>query len=421
MEAENAVIGIASMNEEIIDKVRDRIPKPYYLNSIKNRILLKAIYELDEDGKGISPVTVGEHLEGEQLQKLGGVKGIINKLETYGQGDLQQLETCLDQVVEDFVEREGRRLLLRSEQKIDEGENTLAVFEWLDSKLESLQSELSSSDIDHVGSGFNELIDFLEETEKNGRPAGSISTGISDLDDRINYICPQDYLIISADTKKGKTSLALQIADTAVDGQGRNAFIFSGEMTRREILMKIASKRGIADLNEMQNGELSQDQWDRLVNMQSQLSEQGFYTIRSQQPTIYDFLNAVRKADAEYGVDLAVLDYLQDLQNPSPVKMEQHEFLSQASSKIKDFSTQEEIPIIAISRENKNGTDFGTSGAKYDCNYRIQIKDAEPKKDEYTKAVLKIPYARFGRGGSVSMIFEGQYSRFIQPSSEVNY
>jgi replicative DNA helicase len=411
---EDAVVGMAIYESDLVEKIKDRIPSPSYLGNPTNRIILRAVYDLHETDHDITPVTVAETLEGEDLEKIGGSSTIAKRAENYSFLDPEGIESCLEEVVEDYIERETRREIESANEKIKEGANVISVIQSLNARLDELQSEKVSAEIHHVSDSYEELHGLLEQAKEHGALPGTLSTGFSDVDDRIQGIARNDLILISADTGVGKTSFALQIADTVADGQDKNVLIFSGEMHGWEVLMKILSKRGVATLDEMQNGELSDKQWKHIVNAENQLRENGLYTIRESQPTIYDFRSALRRADEEYGIDLAVLDYVQMLRNPKPQKLDGVEHLNLVSSELRDFTNEADIPVLAISRENKQGDIYGSSQLKYDCNYRIVIKDPQPDNEDKNNRVVSIEKARLAKGGKLKFSFQGENSRFIR-------
>jgi replicative DNA helicase len=409
-QAEDAVVGMALYQPDLIPKIQDRLPSTAYLKSSRNQTILRTVYEIHDDGQDVTPVTVAEELEGEKLKEIGGASYLAQLANNYSVLDTEGFESCVDDVVSNHIEREAYKKLIRGGERIDDGEDAQGVIQDVTASLDNLQAKNTTSDITQVANDADSFLDMIDEADENGALPGTLSTGFPKLDDRIKGISKNDLILISADTGIGKTSLALQIADTVADGQGGNALIFSGEMHGWEIIMKLLSKRGVATLDEMQDGELSEDQKDKIEQEIDDLKNTGLYTIRESQPTIYDFKGAVRRADSEHGIDLAVLDYVQMLRNPSPEAMDSVEHLNLVSSELRDFTNDIEVPVLAISRQNKGGEIYGSSQLKYDCNYRIVI---EGPGDGSSERMLKVEKARLAKGGKLSMQFQGEYSRFI--------
>lgn len=417
MESENAVVGMALYEQDLIPEIKDRLPSPDYFRTETNKKIIQTIYKMHSDDQDVTPITLAEKLEGEDLAKIGGSSALAEMAQNYSVLDSDGFESVIEQVKQRYIKRESRRELERAENKIKGSENPVSVLQKITAKLDQLQSEQVNSEIHHIGESAGDLYEKLEQAKENGALPGNLSTGFPELDERMKGISKNDFILLSADTGVGKTSMALQIADTVADGQNKNALIFSGEMHGTEILMKILSKRGAATLDEMQDGDIGDKQWNRLVNEITQINESGLYTIRESQPTIYDFKAAVRRADNEYGIDFAVLDYVQMLDNPSPKKMDSVEHLNLVSSEIRDFTNDMDIPVLAISRENKGGEIYGSSQLKYDCNYRLVIVDPEPNDDETNRRLVSVEKARLAKGGAVEMFFQGENSRFIRKNT----
>lgn len=416
MDPESAIVGIAIYEPEHIDQIRDRLPSPGYLHNSTNRELLRTAYYLSDNGGEVSPVTVAEELEGDALAEIGGASSIAKRANSYSWMDADRLQSCLDTVVNRHLKREARMELIQSREEIEDGGRPIEIIQRLQTKLDRLTSQTIQAEIEPLSRPSGELIDMLEEASKSGKLPGTLSTGFYELDDRMKGISPTDLILISADTGIGKTSLALQIADSVAAGQDGNVVIFSGEMEGWQIIMKILSKRGIATLDEMQDGEISDGQWKEIVDSQTSFRDLGLWIVQAMNPTIYDFKSAVRKADQDHGVDLAVLDYVQMLRNPSVEDMSEVEHLNLVSSELRDFTSDVEIPVLAITRENKRGSTYGSSQLKYDCNYRIVIWDPEDE-DRPDKRLISVEKARLARGGAVPFIFEGEHSRFVPMSS----
>lgn len=417
MESENAVVGMALYEQDLIPEIKDRLPSPDYFRTETNKKIIQTIYKMHSDDQDVTPITLAEKLEGEDLAKIGGSSALAEMAQNYSVLDSDGFESVIEQVKQRYIKRESRRELERAENKIKGSENPVSVLQKITAKLDQLQSEQVNSEIHHIGESAGDLYEKLEQAKENGALPGNLSTGFPELDERMKGISKNDFILLSADTGVGKTSMALQIADTVADGQNKNALIFSGEMHGTEILMKILSKRGAATLDEMQDGDIGDKQWNRLVNEITQINESGLYTIRESQPTIYDFKAAVRRADNEYGIDFAVLDYVQMLDNPSPKKMDSVEHLNLVSSEIRDFTNDMDIPVLAISRENKGGEIYGSSQLKYDCSYRLVIVDPEPNDDETNRRLVSVEKARLAKGGAVEMFFQGENSRFIRKNT----
>lgn len=413
MNAEDAIAGIAVYDSDTISEIRERIPDISYLDDPRNRKILRAAYKLYDANKEVTPVTVDEYIRENNDRDLS--VRIANLVDDFSFVDRDALDGCLDIVMKDHVKKETRRELERAEQNMMDGENPFKTIQKLTTELEGLQSELVTNEISPIGNSAETLYDMLNEARDTGKLPGTLSTGFSVLDDRIKGIARNDLIIISADTGLGKTSLALQMADTITAGQNKNALIFSGEMHGWEVLLKLLSKRGVATLDEMQDGELTDRQWQELTEEEAKLQKQGLYTIRESQPTIHDFRAACRKADKNFGIDIAVLDYVQMLKNPNPSEMNDVEHLNMASSELRDLTNSADIPVLAISRENKSGEVYGSSQLKYDCNYRIVIQDPGFK-DEPDARLFSIKKARLAKGGDIKMKFEGENSRFVRPN-----
>ena len=287
-------------------------------------------------------------------------------------------------------------------------------------KLESIQEAKAGIKFESVFDGFEQLDEIIESAEQKGRPDGYLRTGFAELDDMINYIAPTDFILVTAATGVGKTTFVLQMAEFIADKEGP-VLIYTGEMHSYEVAMKLVAKTANIPIDNMLKGRMTAKQKENYRKAVSMLGSRDLHIITNNNPTLNEFKAAVRRAKRELGIKCVVLDYIQLIKNSGQQK--EVEFLNNLSGELMEITNRQELPMIAISRQNKAGGTYGSSEFDYDCNYHISIgadiqEDNEGIARDTGIRWVGVKKARLARGGAVKMEFQGEYSRFIESGAE---
>src|SRR5205807_3490737 len=133
----------------------------------------------------------------------------------------------------------------------------------------------------------------------------AIPTGFHDLDERTAGLQPSDLIIIAGRPSMGKTSLALGIALNAALNRTRpyKVAIFSLEMSKEQLCMRLLSAAGALDMHRIRTGQLSKEDWAHLVRAASALTESKIYIDDTSGLTALDLRAKARRQKAETGID----------------------------------------------------------------------------------------------------------------------
>ncbi|MDQ3423226.1 MAG: replicative DNA helicase [Actinomycetota bacterium] len=195
----------------------------------------------------------------------------------------------------------------------------------------------------------------LDEIEAIGNRDGEmvgVPTGFSELDDLTNGLHPGQLVVIAARPAIGKSTLALDFARAASIVNDLPTVIFSLEMTRNEITMRLLSAEARIPLHHMRNGHMSDDDWSRLARKMGEVSNAPLFIDDSPNMTMMEIRAKARRLRQRHGLKLIVLDYLQLMQSGKRVESRQVE-VSEFSRNLKLLAKELSVPVVALSQLNR--------------------------------------------------------------------
>ncbi len=195
----------------------------------------------------------------------------------------------------------------------------------------------------------------LDEIEAIGNRDGSlvgVPTGFADLDELTNGLHPGQMVILAARPAMGKSTLSLDIARAASIKHEMASVIFSLEMSRTEITMRLLSAEARIPLNHMRNGHMSEDDWSKLARKMGEVSSAPLFIDDSPNMTMMEIRAKARRLKQRNDLRLIVVDYLQLMQSGKKVESRQLE-VSEFSRQLKLLAKELEVPVIAVSQLNR--------------------------------------------------------------------
>jgi replicative DNA helicase len=272
------------------------------------------------------------------------------------------------------------------------------------------------------------VIDQIDDAYSNPDKPRGLPTGFADFDKMTGGLRPGDLVIVAGRPSRGKTTLAVNMAEYAAlhhrDNRASVA-IFSMEMPSEQVLTRMLSSIGGVNLGSIRSGRISDDDWVRITGATTQLSEAKIFVDETPGLTPTDLRARARRVKREHGLDLVVVDYLQLMQVPGTKENRATE-ISEISRGLKALAKELSIPVIALSqlnrgveqREHKKPvmSDLRESGAiEQDADiilliYREEVYDKNTTK----KGIAEIDIAKHRNGeiGTFLLTFQGMYSRF---------
>jgi replicative DNA helicase len=186
---------------------------------------------------------------------------------------------------------------------------------------------------------------------RNGMMSG-VPTGFVDLDNLTNGLHPGQLIVIAGRPGLGKSTLGLDVARSASIKNGQTAAIFSLEMSKTEITMRLLSAEARVPLHHMRSGSMTDDDWARLARRMGEVAEAPLYIDDSPNLTMMEIRAKARRLRQRNQLRLVVIDYLQLMTGNKKAESRQQE-VSELSRSLKLLAKELEVPVIAMSQLNR--------------------------------------------------------------------
>jgi len=429
VEAEQAVLGGLLLDNSTWDAIADRLGAEDFYRRDHQQIFA-AIAELSARAEPSDAVTLAEYLSAKGLsEETGGLAYLAGlardtptaaNIRAYAdivreRSLLRRLIRVSGEIAASAYDSEGRP----ASDLVDEAERR--VFEIAESGRRTGSGFVPLRDI--LGATIDRL-DLLNQTQ--GQLTG-VSTGYNDLDRMTAGLQPGDLIIVAGRPSMGKTTLALNIAENAAIAGNRAVAVFSMEMSREQLSMRMISSLGRVDQSHLRTGNFGDEDWARINSAIAQMKVAPIYIDDSGALTPTEVRARARRLarESKDGLGLIVIDYLQLMQVPGTKENRATE-ISEISRSLKALAKELKVPVIALSQLNRSVeqrtdkkpvmSDLRESGAiEQDADlimliYREEVYEPEtPRKGIADIIVAK---QRNGPTGEIHLTFLGKYTRF---------
>ncbi len=269
-------------------------------------------------------------------------------------------------------------------------------------------------------------LDEIEAIASHGGQLVGVPTGFTDLDALTNGLHPGQMVIVAARPALGKSTLGLDLARSAAIRHGLTSVIFSLEMSRNEITMRLLSAEARVPLHHMRSGSMSDEDWTRLARRMGEVSSAPLFIDDSPNMSMMEIRAKCRRLKQRHDLRLVIVDYLQLMSGARKVESRQQE-VSEFSRALKLLAKELEVPVVAISQLNRGPeqrtdkkpmlSDLRESGSlEQDADVVVLLhrEDAyERESPRAGEADLIVAKHRNGPTATVTVAFQGHYSRFV--------
>jgi replicative DNA helicase len=305
----------------------------------------------------------------------------------------------------------------------------------LDEIVNRAQAEIYGVTEQRAGEDYAPLADVMEgaldEIESISNRSGQMSgvpTGFTDLDGLTNGLHPGQMIIIAARPAIGKSTLGLDLARSCSIRNGLTSVIFSLEMGRNEITMRLLSAEARVALHHMRSGTMTDDDWARLARRMGEVSAAPLFIDDSPNMSMMEIRAKCRRLKQRHDLRLVVIDYLQLMSNGGSRRPEsRQQEVSEMSRALKLLAKELEVPVIAIAQLNRGPeqrtdkrpmmSDLRESGSlEQDADVVILLhrEDAyERESPRAGEADMIVAKHRNGPTATITVAFQGHYSRFV--------
>ncbi|MEK7860680.1 MAG: replicative DNA helicase [Chloroflexota bacterium] len=248
-----------------------------------------------------------------------------------------------------------------------------------------------------------------------------IPTGLATLDAKTGGLQPSDLILVAGRPGLGKTSLALSFVEHAAVAEGKTCAVFSMEMSEMQVVQRLISMAAEIDGNRMRRGRLTMEELQAISQASSRLQQAPIFIEESSRLTVTDIFAKSRRLQAERGLDLVVIDFLQLIEGAEGEENRVIE-VANISRALKAIARELQVPVVALSQLSRQietrGTepmlsDLRESGAleaDADLVMFLWQKDVNDRRDRVVR--LKLAKHRNGPTAEIDLHFEPEITRF---------
>ena len=308
VEAEQAVLGSMLIDERCVPDVVARLaPDDFFLR--QNRELYEVLYGMFNRFETIDPVTVLDRMKQAGLYDENTSVPYLRQLMEITPTAANVLEYA--DIVSDkaLLRRIGEAAGQLSELVRQEGGTARQILEAAEQRIYAIRQGKSAQDMAHIATVLGQVWDTIQARQASGEEFPGLATGLVDLDRRIAGLNNSDLIILAARPGMGKTSLALNIALEAGKRSGKSVAVFSLEMNREQLGMRLISMESLIDSKKLLTGRLSgEEEWTRAAMAVAALSQANIYLDDDAGLSVADMNAKCRRVK---NLGLVVVDYLQ--------------------------------------------------------------------------------------------------------------
>lgn len=423
IEAEKSVLGSVLLDKSSLNKIVDFLQADDFYNRA-HQIIYQAMVQLSEKKEPIDVLSVSNKLgENEQLETIGGagyLASLVNVIPTSSHIIHYAKIVERKKILRDLIES-AHHIIGLGHQEEEEIEN---VLDQAEQKLFAITQKSIQSVFSRIGdSMLKDAFDRLDRIHKGDGRLRGYATGFYDLDYYLAGLQKSDLIVLASRPSLGKTSLALSIAKNVAQQEKVPVGIFSIEMAREQVVDRLIASEAGVNLWKLRTGKLSSDgdgnDFEKIAAALDGLAKAPIFVDDIASPTILQMRAKARRLQAEHGLGLLVVDYLQLIQPTHPTDSEVQQ-ITEISRNLKALAKELNIPILAVSQLSRSSemrtdqrpkmSDLRSSGSiEQDADVVLLIyREDKVKKDSEKKGIAEIMIEKHRNGptGRVELFFD---------------
>jgi replicative DNA helicase len=425
MAAEQSVLGSMLLSKDAIADVTEAVRGTDFYRPA-HEMVHDAIIDLYGRGEPADPVTVAAELQRRgELQRVGGAPYLHTLAANV------PIAANAGYYAEIVREKAILRRLVAAGTKIVQigyaGEGQVDdVVDQAQAEIYHVTEKRASEDYAPLSDIMESVLDEIEAIGNRDSGLYGVPTGFADLDDLTNGLHGGQMIIVAGRPAMGKSTLGLDFCRAASIHNNMASVIFSLEMNRSEISMRLLSAEARVPLNHIRNGQMGDDDWQRLARKMGEVSSAPMFIDDSPNMTMMEIRSKARRLKQRHDLRLVVIDYMQLMSSGKKVESRQLE-VSEFSRQIKLLAKELEVPIVALSQLNRGPeqrgdkrpmmSDLRESGSlEQDADMVILLHRDDVYEKESTRpgeADLIVAKHRNGPTRDITVAFQGHYSRFV--------
>lgn len=436
LEAERSVLGAILLDNDALVRVMDSLaPDDFYKES--HRIIYQTMLECFDRNDPVDLITLSNLLKAKgKLDAAGGTDYLTLLVE--------EVPTAANAPYYARIVRQKallRRLIRRTSEILNRCyEDPPDVEQFLD-EVEKAIFEVGQDRTRKSFFPLREVIhSSLEDIEKLYRRKSMITgvpSGFVDLDALTSGFQPADLIVIAARPSMGKTAFCLDVARYAAVVENIPVALFSLEMSKEQIALRLMCAEAQVDASKLRRGMLKQSDLDRLATAAGVLAESPIFVDDTPAISAMEMRAKARRLKAEKDVGLIIVDYLQLMRGRQGPERSREQEISEISRSLKALAKELNVPVIALSQLNRRVeergdkipqlSDLRESGAiEQDADlilfiYRDEVYNKSPDNPKRGTADIIVGKHRNGPTGKITLTFLPQFACFgdYSPRTEV--
>ena len=423
LEAEQAVLGSILIDSRCITDVVGVVrPEDFYLE--QNREIFETIYTMFNFSQTIDPVTV--------LNKMKELGCYHDNSRDYILQLMEITPTAANAARYARIVQE--KAMLRglgqaageiSEMVSEQIGTSSEILESAEKKIYALRKGERGDSLEHIGTTLHKVFDHLTELSMSDSAIPGLSTGLRDLDTKINGLNKSDLLLVAARPAMGKSAFALNMGVNVAKKYKKTVAIFNLEMSREQLALRLLASESSVELQKLTTGKLSEEEWSKLCMASAALSQTDIRIDDNPSVTVADINAKCRRLD---NLGLVIIDYLQLMQGSGYGKNSENRVtvVGEISRSLKIMAKELNVPVICLSqlsravesRTDKRPilSDLRESGAiEQDADavmflYRDEYYNANTEDKGLAECI--VGKNRHGETGTVKLQWLGQFQLF---------
>ena len=423
LEAEQAVLGSILIDSRCITDIVGLLrPEDFYLQ--QNREIYETVYAMFNFSQTIDPVTVLD-----KMRELGYYR---DDSRDYIMQLMQITPTAANAVRYANIVREKAMLRGLADASSDISQMVYSqvgtpseILETAEKKIYALRKGEQTDSLEHIGLTLHKVFDRLTELSQSDSAIPGLSTGLMDLDKKINGLNKSDLLLIAARPAMGKSAFALNIGLNVAKKYNKTVALFSLEMSREQLAMRLLASESFVELQKLATGKLSEDEWTKLCMASAALSQTDIRIDDNPSITVAEMNAKLRRVE---NLGLVIIDYLQLMQGSGYGKNDGNRvnIVSDISRSLKIMAKELNVPVVCLSQLSRGPegrtdkrpmlSDLRESGAiEQDADEVLFLyRDEYYNENTEEKGVAEciVSKNRHGEVGTVKLQWVGQYQTF---------
>ena len=433
-EAEVAVLGAVLIDNDAINNVLEILaPEDFY--NAAHRAIFDAMLSMSDKREPIDVLTLATELRNRTtLEAAGGIEYLSHLVDVVPTvaNTLFYARTIKEMSIR-------RRLIHEVSEIATEALNGRGD---IDEFIDNVEQRIFKVSEARLKTGFSKVSDIVQSSIKeveqryiNKEPITGVPSGLIDLDAMTSGFQKSDLVILAGRPSMGKTALALSIGRHVGIDCGLGVAVFSLEMSKEQIVMRLLCSEGRVSNSRVRSGKLGESDFPRLVDAASKLSQANIYVDDTPALSILEMRAKARRLHKESPLSLILVDYLQLMKSHNRRIERREQEISEISGGLKALAKELNIPVIALSQLNRSVesrqdkrpimADLRESGAiEQDADiigfvYRDEVY--HPETADKGVAELIVAKHRNGSIGTIRMAFQGEITTFENLAEEPEY